>query len=652
MKKKIIPFLFSMFLLASCGAKECKTHDYGDWTTTKEAACGEAGTKERTCKTCGAKDTGTIDALSHNYQDAASQEGAVAPTCTAPGTVVTECSNCHAKSTREVAATGVHDYQDAANQEGAVAPTCGATGTVITECSVCHAKSTRVAEKLTEHTFGDVVEVTPATHAAEGKGKKTCSVCNSEVEVTLPRLADHSFGEEKVASFTADHDLIGYDVYNCATDNVKKIVWNANDVTLATKREKYNNEDNYKVDGEGVKFGGRPIGNARSLPATNANGNVFDASVPGAFVEYKINVDSSMVGAQLISDMKPAQWLNNQAGLFLSAPSGSDWTPGMVADDDPTNTDGYKMTEFRYVIYVNGKEVAMDASKNVSANDARNRGWYNFPCTVDLKKGENTIRLVQAGGWEATFYSFGVVSASAVTNVIPAASEGFTVAVAGDEHVTGIKVFEDKLCTIEDTADTHYSRNEFGRKLNDGDGQISFEVTVAEGYKVKGIEQLSPTAKAYKNFKFPTETIKDNGGVENIYRITKIEDNISVKVITEPADVVKTGFEVTFVKGAHVASIEVYKDNTFADASKIEGLVATSVDKSSMEPTTVADQAQVYIKITFEDGYQLDADAITYSTEAKPFNKVEEVTVGSGNYKFTKVNASATITIAAKAIVA
>lgn len=43
-------------------------HKYGEWTVTKEATCTEAGSKERICSVCNNKETGTIDALGHDYQ--------------------------------------------------------------------------------------------------------------------------------------------------------------------------------------------------------------------------------------------------------------------------------------------------------------------------------------------------------------------------------------------------------------------------------------------------------------------------------------------------------------------------------------------------------------------------------------------------------
>ena len=481
----------------------------------------------------------------------------------------------------------------------------------------------------------------------ESGEKVTCSVCNDVVESDIPKLAAHVFSETK-QTVAADHDVIGYDIYTCETDNVRKIVWDAHDVTLDTDNVKYNNEVNYTETEGGLKFGSRPIGNDVDISDLNNNHEpVYNAEVPGTFVEYKINLASSMVGAQLSSLMKPGQWLDQKGGLFMAANAGADWTPGLIADETATN--GYKISDFRIIVYVNGKLVTMDPSKNIAANAATQKGWYDFPCTVDLKKGENIIKFVHAGGWEPVFYNFGVTSADAIANPIPATAEGFEVGITGDEHVTSITFFEDKAATILDTADKHYSRNEFGRKLNDGDGQISFAVQVEEGYKVKGIRQVTEGELAYKNFKYPVSTEADCGRTD-VYRITKIERDVEFEVITEEDTVVETGFSVTFVAGEHVSSIVVYAKNTFADEDIVSGLVAISVHKNSQTPSTDAENAQVYIKVTFEEGYGYDLSGVTYSTEAKPFKNIEEVTAGTGNYKFTKINRDATITITGVAI--
>lgn len=638
MKKKLL----SLLLLSVAGLAGCDSscnHEFDDWRTITAATCKAEGTKERTCKKCNLKETERIavDANAHKWVDDASANKAAS--CSEKGVKDSKkCEYCDAKQAGQDIEKLEHTFVDAQDQTGAVAATCKAAGTVITECSVCHTKSTRVAEKLTTHTYGDWETVTPATHAAQGAKKRTCSVCGNVENGTIDKLAEHVFGETPSNHIDADHDLIGYDVYTCETENVRKIVWDAKDVSNDTKNKKYNNEDNYKESNNGVMFGARPIGNAISLPASSPNGGVPDNNVPGAFLEYTINLKSAMVGAQLIADMTPGEWLSQTGGLFMSDAS-ADWTVGYV--------DG-EVCDFRYVIEVNGKPVTLDASKNIAANDATQRGWYNFPCTVDLKAGINTIRLIKAGGWDATYYKFGIISAGAVENVVPDASEGYTVSFTPDSHVTSYTVYEDKACTVVDEADTHYSRNDVGRKVNDDDGQISLAIEVEEGYKIKEIKQSSPTEKAYKNIKNPKDTKEDNGK-DNVYRITKISADCSFEIITEEEDVVYEGYEVTFVLGEHVKSIQIYNSKKYAEGTEVEGLVATSLDESSLNPTKV--DGQVYFKVYFDEGYTMDKDAML-AVEGKIFNKIQDPdkTEVADGYRLTKISGNGTVTILAKAI--
>ena len=43
------------------------THTWGNWSTVTDSTCTATGTKKRTCSTCGATETGTIDKKNHNY---------------------------------------------------------------------------------------------------------------------------------------------------------------------------------------------------------------------------------------------------------------------------------------------------------------------------------------------------------------------------------------------------------------------------------------------------------------------------------------------------------------------------------------------------------------------------------------------------------
>ena len=81
MKKRFrtfIGFLFAVLLcavfLTSCNTEH--THDFGEWTVTRQATCIETGERARTCS-CGEKETETIEALGHTEV----ADALVPPTC-------------------------------------------------------------------------------------------------------------------------------------------------------------------------------------------------------------------------------------------------------------------------------------------------------------------------------------------------------------------------------------------------------------------------------------------------------------------------------------------------------------------------------------------------------------------------------------------
>ncbi len=89
-KGKILASLLCLLLVVVCilGLSACDlnycTHEWGEWETTKDATCTTAGVKERKCVKCSTPETGTVEALGHDWGEA---------TCTSPKS----CKNCSAK---------------------------------------------------------------------------------------------------------------------------------------------------------------------------------------------------------------------------------------------------------------------------------------------------------------------------------------------------------------------------------------------------------------------------------------------------------------------------------------------------------------------------------------------------------------------------
>ena len=71
MKKVLMLLALTMALvlcLAACGGGSAHTHQYGEWSTAKNATCTEDGIKTRHCS-CGEKQTEVIPSTGHNYVD-------------------------------------------------------------------------------------------------------------------------------------------------------------------------------------------------------------------------------------------------------------------------------------------------------------------------------------------------------------------------------------------------------------------------------------------------------------------------------------------------------------------------------------------------------------------------------------------------------
>ncbi len=116
--------------LAACS--EC-SHEYGEWTTTKEATCTEAGEKTRVCAKCEEIDSSTIDALGHDWAEA---------TCSQPKT----CKTC---SLTEGEAKG-HSYTVEAVKDEALKSAATATSAAVYYKScACGAISTSDADTFT-----------------------------------------------------------------------------------------------------------------------------------------------------------------------------------------------------------------------------------------------------------------------------------------------------------------------------------------------------------------------------------------------------------------------------------------------------------------------------------------------------------------------
>ena len=181
-RRKFLAILLAVGMIFAVAAAGCKpesahTHEYGEWTTVKEATCGEKGLKEKTCS-CGAKIEEEIAATGeHNYVWTVE----VAATCGAEGKEKGVCSGCQAETERTLPATGEHNYVWTTETEA----TCGAEGKEKGVCSGCQAETERTLPATGEHNYAWTVK-TAATCVAVGKKEGVCSVCDDKITEDIP----------------------------------------------------------------------------------------------------------------------------------------------------------------------------------------------------------------------------------------------------------------------------------------------------------------------------------------------------------------------------------------------------------------------------------------------------------------------------------
>lgn len=216
--KKIIIGLLSIFTIATTSAglsavlpvahaegKACptcgKSEHYNYQYTKKEATCTEAGIEDWFCSdtACGAHINETIPAKGHTWGE---WQTTTAPTCTALGAKVRECSVCNEHETENIPALG-HDFTKTGIKgrgenvaEGNVYD-CTSELVCYYLCSRCDAIGTEtyVHREAGSHTWGEWETTTAATCTTAGEKTRTCTVCPETETETIPATGAHSWGE-------------------------------------------------------------------------------------------------------------------------------------------------------------------------------------------------------------------------------------------------------------------------------------------------------------------------------------------------------------------------------------------------------------------------------------------------------------------------
>ena len=380
------------------GKAENAKHTFGDPTDVVPATCQAAGSQKVKCTVCGAEVTQTLPIKDHTWGE---WETITAATCTEAGSRKHTCSVCQTEETETVAATG--------------------------------------------HTWGEWETVTEADCEHDGSRKHTCTVCGTEESEVVEKLG-HQLkaigGEQQAPEGEATVRL-----YECERCHITYLGFSAEEPSAASLPHLM------KGDNDGMRFFGRPIGNAMALTADGTSVNqqnnecVYCSTETGDFFEYIFTLNeeqaATLATARLYCDARPANYLSGDFWAYNR--SADDWTPGYYIDgadehvqhnEDGTvmmvkdhaqavkqedgswaegaelETEvkmGARIEDYRYILYVDGQPVDFDADTSVPVKGSQQnmqRAEYVLPYTFNLHAGKNTISLRMAGGYRSEFYNF------------------------------------------------------------------------------------------------------------------------------------------------------------------------------------------------------------------------------------------------------
>lgn len=95
----IIISLLSLLFLTNCAGDKSHTHDWSEWSVTKEATCAEEGSRSRTCSICNEVETEAIPTIEHSFDE---WKVTKSPTFDAEGSESRKCLTCGTTEKRSI----------------------------------------------------------------------------------------------------------------------------------------------------------------------------------------------------------------------------------------------------------------------------------------------------------------------------------------------------------------------------------------------------------------------------------------------------------------------------------------------------------------------------------------------------------------------
>lgn len=219
----------------------------------------------------------------------------------------------------------------------------------------------------------------------------------------------------------------------------------------------------------------------------------------------------------------------------------------------------------------------------------------------------------------------------------------FTVTFTTDANVT-VKVYPTQDLTGTDGEITTVAKSrdgETGALLGDGNGQVNFVLTFADGFELGSIV-VTPT-DGYNKVKGTADT-----GVENGYRITKIAEDLTVTVTSQASGTeedLTQGYKVTFTTDETV-TVTVYPTQDLSGTDGTETTVGYSRESGTGKLTKT--DGQINFVVTVAEGYEIDTVEVTSGGYKNLKNPAEESVANS--YRITKITSDLEVTVTAKAI--
>lgn len=187
-------------------------HSWSDWNTVTAPTENATGKAERSCSSCGATESKTLDKLphTHNYTSKVTTEAK----CETAGVKTYTCT-CGDSYTEAIPATG-HSLTSIVTK-----PTCTNEGYTTHKCSICGYSAVDTKVPATGHSWSDWRTVTAPTEDAVGKAERTCSTCGTSETKTLDKLPHTHSYTKVVETVDSTCEKDGYVKKSCSCGDVK-----------------------------------------------------------------------------------------------------------------------------------------------------------------------------------------------------------------------------------------------------------------------------------------------------------------------------------------------------------------------------------------------------------------------------------------------